>query len=117
MNLHIGSCDIQRKKENTPISWIIAYKYGAMGLLQTIPEWQGEGCAKACINNLAYHLESLNVTPYCFIEDGNVASEALFKTMGFVKTNNVNMNTLKILPAAVLSNLIINIIDKIKLLI
>ena len=53
-----------------------------MGLLQTIPEWQGDGCAKACINNLAYHLESLDVTPYCFIEDGNVASEALFKTMG-----------------------------------
>ena len=23
-----------------------------MGLLQTIPEWRGEGCARACINNL-----------------------------------------------------------------
>ena len=82
------SDEVDKKKKNQLISWITAYKDGGLGLLQTIPEWRGEGCAKACINNLACHLESLDVRPHCFIEDGNISSESLFKKMGFVKTHN-----------------------------
>ena len=88
LNLHVKDCDIDKKNVNKPISWIVAYKYGALGILQTVPEWRGEGCAKACINNLACHLESLGVTPHTHIEDGNTSSLALFEKMGFIKTHN-----------------------------
>ena len=33
-------------------------------MLKTKPEWRGEGCAKACINNLAFHMESIGIVPY-----------------------------------------------------
>jgi len=82
--------DLDTKINKQPISWISAYKYGAMGLLKTSSEWRGEGCAKACINNLAFHMESLGIVPYVYIEDWNVGSISLFEKMGFVKTHNAS---------------------------
>ena len=61
-----------------------------MGLLKTAPEWRGEGCATASIKALAFHMESLGIVPYVYIEDGNTGSTALFEKMGFVKTHNAS---------------------------
>ena len=59
-----------------------------MGLLRTKEEWRGQGCAKACVNNLAYHMmASIGITPYVFIEDYNTDSMKLFEKLGYVKTH------------------------------
>jgi len=68
----------------------LAYKYGAMGLLKTIPEWRGEGCAKACIDTLANHLKALGITPHVYIEADNDGSISLFEKMGYVKAHGAN---------------------------
>ena len=68
----------------------ISHRYGAMGLLKTSSDWRGEGCAKACINNLAFHMESLGIVPYVYIEDWNVGSISLFEKLGFVKTHDAS---------------------------
>lgn len=82
--------DVNVKKKRQPISWIIACKYGAMGLLKTSPEWRGEGCAKACINNLAYHMDTLGITPHVYIEEDNVGSISLFEKLGYVKMHGAS---------------------------
>ena len=61
-----------------------------MGLLKTSPEWRGEGCAKACINNLAYHMETLGITPHVYIEEDNIGSISLFEKMGYVKLHGAS---------------------------
>ena len=61
-----------------------------MGLLKTSPEWRGEGCAKACINNLAYHMDTLGITPHVYIEEDNVGSISLFEKMGYVKMHGAS---------------------------
>ena len=72
------------------MSVLFSSRYGALGLLKTSPEWRGEGCAKACINNLAAHIESLGIVPYVYIEDFNVGSISLFEKMGFIKTHDAS---------------------------
>merc|ERR1712062_824799 len=71
-----------------PVSWIIAYKYGALGLLKTKEEWRGRGCAKSCINALATKLASIGIVPYVYIENFNQNSINLFEKLGYVKAHS-----------------------------
>jgi GNAT superfamily N-acetyltransferase len=72
--------------DRNPVSWILAYKYGALGLLKTRDDWRGQGCAKTCVEALSNRLASIGVTPFAYIEDDNVASINLFKKLGFQET-------------------------------
>lgn len=76
-----------------PISWIMAYKHGALGLLKTREKWRGNGCAAACIKALSKHLLKFGITPYCFIEDFNHTSMRLFEKLGFEKTHDCSWIT------------------------
>ena len=61
-----------------------------MGLLKTKEEWRGQGCAKACINNLSLEMRSHGIIPFVYIEDDNEASKKLFETLGFEKTHTAS---------------------------
>ena len=65
------------------------FRYGAMGLLRTVEDWQGQGCAKASINALAFELTKSGVTPYVYIESFNDASINLFEKLGYRRVCDV----------------------------
>ena len=60
-----------------------------MGLLMTKEEWRGKGCAKKCVQALEEKLISHGITPYCYIEDYNKASNGLYKKLGYEKTHRI----------------------------
>uniref|UniRef100_H3AKR7 Glycine N-acyltransferase-like protein n=1 Tax=Latimeria chalumnae TaxID=7897 RepID=H3AKR7_LATCH len=76
------SCCIMDESGN-PISWIMTYKYNAMGMLYTLPEHRGKGFAKLAICELAKTLHRLGYPVYCYIELENMKSYELFKNLGF----------------------------------
>ena len=61
-----------------------------MGFLKTDDRWRGQGCAQACVNNLAVEMRSHGVVPYVFIEQNNTASLKLFQKLGYEKTHEAN---------------------------
>ncbi|CAB1453682.1 unnamed protein product [Pleuronectes platessa] len=73
--------DAQRR----PVSWILTYASCAMGMLHTLPEHRGKGYAKVLISTMAKRLHTQEYPVYCFIEEENLVSYRLFKTMGFTE--------------------------------
>ncbi|XP_060943086.1 glycine N-acyltransferase [Limanda limanda] len=73
--------DAQRR----PVSWILTYASCAMGMLYTLPEHRGKGYAKVLISTMAKRLHTQDYPVYCFIEEENLVSYRLFKTMGFTE--------------------------------
>ncbi|XP_018606337.1 glycine N-acyltransferase-like protein 3 isoform X2 [Scleropages formosus] len=70
-------------KSGKPVSWILMYQHGAMGLLYTVPEHRRKGYAKLLISIMAKHLLEQGYPVYCFVDEGNEASYRLFTSMGF----------------------------------
>lgn len=71
-------------EQGQPVSWIMVYDYGAMGILYTLPEHRGKGYAKALICTMAKKLFAESQPVFCFIEEDNTLSYKLFKDVGFV---------------------------------
>ncbi|XP_029031246.1 glycine N-acyltransferase-like protein 3 [Betta splendens] len=69
--------------EGRPVSWILTYASCSMGMLYTLPEHRGKGYAKAVIVTLAKRLQAQDYPVYCFIEEENMVSYKLFKSLGF----------------------------------
>ncbi|KAJ8248621.1 hypothetical protein GJAV_G00243970 [Gymnothorax javanicus] len=72
-------------EDGMPVAWILTYPTGAMGLLYTVPEHRGKGCAKILISTLARRLHALGCPVYCNIEEENHVSYQLFTKMGFTE--------------------------------
>ncbi|XP_067845181.1 glycine N-acyltransferase-like protein 3 isoform X2 [Heptranchias perlo] len=66
-----------------PISWLLSYKYSAMGLLYTLPEHRRKGYAKLLVTTMVKTLQKLGYPIYCFIEVENDTSYQLFEKLGF----------------------------------
>lgn len=71
--------------EAKPVSWILTYEYGALGMLYTLPEHRGKGYAKVLVSTMAKRFHAQGYPVYCFIEEGNVVSSGLFKSLGFTE--------------------------------
>lgn len=71
-------------EQGQPVSWIMVYDYGALGILYTLPEHRGKGYAKVLICTMAKKLVAESRPVFCFIEEDNTSSYKLFKDMGFV---------------------------------
>lgn len=69
--------------EANPVSWILTYDYGALGVLYTFPEHRGKSYAKVLISTMAKKFQAQGYPIFCFIEEENVVSYRLFKYMGF----------------------------------
>ena len=67
--------------------------YSSLGLLKTEKEWQGNGCAMACIKVLSNYLKKFGITPHCTIENYNQTSMKLFEKLGFKKTHDCSFIT------------------------
>ncbi|XP_041645978.1 glycine N-acyltransferase-like protein 3 [Cheilinus undulatus] len=68
-----------------PVSWILEYDYGAIGMLFTLPEHRGKGYAKVLICSMARRLHVDRYPVYCFIEEDNALSYRIFKSLGFTE--------------------------------
>uniref|UniRef100_A0A672JJ11 Glycine N-acyltransferase-like protein n=1 Tax=Salarias fasciatus TaxID=181472 RepID=A0A672JJ11_SALFA len=68
-----------------PVSWILVYDYGALGVLYTLPEHRGKGYAKVLISTMAKKLLAESHPVYCYIEEDNSLSYKLFKNLGFIE--------------------------------
>ncbi|XP_029963246.1 glycine N-acyltransferase-like protein 3 [Salarias fasciatus] len=78
------SCCIM-DEHGQPVSWIMVYDYGALGVLYTLPEHRGKGYAKVLISTLAKNLLAERHPVYCCIEEDNSLSYKLFKNLGFIE--------------------------------
>ncbi|XP_027134294.1 glycine N-acyltransferase [Larimichthys crocea] len=71
--------------EGKPVSWIMSYPTCAMGMLYTLPEHRGKGYAKVLVSTMAKRFHAEGYPVYCFIEEENVVSYKLFKSLGFTE--------------------------------
>ncbi|KAJ8248622.1 hypothetical protein GJAV_G00243980 [Gymnothorax javanicus] len=72
-------------EDGMPVAWILTDSTCAMGLLYTVPEHRGKGCAKILISTLARRLHALGYPVYCNIEEENHVSYQLFTKLGFTE--------------------------------
>lgn len=82
MIMNYPSCCVL-DSEGRPVSWILTYTSGAMGMLYTMPEYRRKGYAKALVATLAKKLHSEGYPVFCFIELKNQASYRVFSSLGF----------------------------------
>ncbi|XP_057704194.1 glycine N-acyltransferase-like protein 3 isoform X2 [Corythoichthys intestinalis] len=71
--------------EGQPISWLLVYEYLALGVLYTMPKHRKRGFAKALIQTMAQRLFDQDYPVFCYIEEDNMASYKLFKSLGFIE--------------------------------
>ncbi|XP_069546232.1 glycine N-acyltransferase [Brachyistius frenatus] len=71
--------------EGKPVSWILTYASCAMGMLYTLPEHRGKGYAKVLVSSMTKRQRAQGYPVYCFIEEGNMVSYRLFKSLGFTE--------------------------------
>ena len=70
-------------------SWALTYKYGAIGLMSTRPEFRRRGFAVAVARKISSLLRGAGRTPFCYIVEGNAASERLFgEKLGFARVQS-----------------------------
>ncbi|XP_019948048.2 glycine-N-acyltransferase-like protein 3 isoform X2 [Paralichthys olivaceus] len=72
-------------RQGEPVSWILVYDYGALGLLYTLPEHRGKGYAKVLVSTMAKRFNDEGHPVFCFIEEENMVSYRLFKNLGFTE--------------------------------
>ncbi|XP_072363860.1 glycine N-acyltransferase-like protein 3 isoform X2 [Scyliorhinus torazame] len=77
---------------DNPVSWILTYQYGAMGLLYTLPEHRGKGFAKLLVTKMVKVLQNLGYPIYCFVEEENTKSYQLFEKLGFKEAPDIRFS-------------------------
>ncbi|KAK2922039.1 hypothetical protein Q8A73_001524 [Channa argus] len=88
---HLGLVNQKWKRK----AWILTYSTCAMGMLYTLPEHRGKGYAKALISTMAKKLSAKDYPVYCFIEEQNIISYSLFKSLGFTEDPSCRKTWLK----------------------
>ena len=78
------SSDLNADKQDL-VSWGMIRPYGGIGMLQTIDDHRRRGLGRVVVVQLVKWLRERNCVPYCYIEDDNQASVALFEKLGFRK--------------------------------
>ncbi|XP_077351553.1 glycine-N-acyltransferase-like protein 3 [Festucalex cinctus] len=71
--------------EGRPVSWLLVYEYLAFGVLYTMPEHRNKGYAKALIRNMSQRFLAQSYPVFCYIEEDNMVSYNLFKSLGFIE--------------------------------
>mmetsp|Transcript_23284 Transcript_23284/g.37102 ORF Transcript_23284/g.37102 Transcript_23284/m.37102 type:complete len:287 (-) Transcript_23284:1864-2724(-) len=66
------------------VSWVLACRYGALGMLFTDPKYRGRGFASKVVFALCKRLRfTFGLTPYTYIETHNAPSLKMFSKLGF----------------------------------
>ncbi|TSN48513.1 MAD2L1-binding protein [Bagarius yarrelli] len=71
--------------EGRPVSWVLTYASGAMGVAYTRPEHRGKGFTKAVTTTLVKKLHSEGYPVYCFVEESNLLPYMQLTVKGFTK--------------------------------
>ena len=66
---------------------VVRYEQGAVGMLHTRAEYRGRGYGTALLAQLTQLLQDRHLPCLALIRDGNKASEAVFRKVGWVKAN------------------------------
>ena len=77
------------RKGGEPVSWALTHHDGSIGMVFTLQEHRRKGFAKAVISMLVKKQILAGRMPYCFIVEGNEASQRLFEELGFVEQSKV----------------------------
>ena len=72
-------------RTGVPVAWAITHSDGAMGAMVVTAPWRRKGLGRAVARALAkQHLQAHGgIAPFCYIQTHNVASQALFSSLGF----------------------------------
>jgi len=88
MRIHLG-VGMGIEKDGELIGWGLTHDDGAIGFVYVLPEYRGQGIAKAIVIRIIQQLNENDLPIYCHIEEDNLASITLFEGLGFVKENRI----------------------------
>ncbi len=67
------------------------FRYGAISLLITLPEYRRKGYAQMLVDVISRkYVATTDGSPYGFVHVDNTASQSLFKRMGFKTTHKID---------------------------
>ncbi|KAG8434891.1 hypothetical protein GDO86_013015, partial [Hymenochirus boettgeri] len=73
-------------KSGSPLSWVLCDHYGAMRMLYTVPQERRKGLGSKTCSVLANILQEHGRPVYCHVEEENIPSQLMFKSLGFQET-------------------------------
>lgn len=65
--------------------WVFTHGDGSIGALYTMPEYRRKGLAKAVLHRHVDRETQRGIPRFCYIEEGNDASAALFSSFGWTR--------------------------------
>ena len=68
--------------DQEPVGFIGEHGEGSMGMLFVLPEYRGQGFAKALESSLINFTLQKGFTPFCQVEEGNGVSQRLQEALG-----------------------------------
>ncbi|XP_061645447.1 glycine N-acyltransferase-like protein 3 [Phyllopteryx taeniolatus] len=71
--------------QGQPVSWLLLYEYLAMGMLYTLPEHRQKHYATVLVYTMAQRLLAEGYPVFCYIEEDNLVSNKLVKSLGLIE--------------------------------
>ena len=71
--------------EGVPAAWALVHYDGSIGMVHTLEAHRRKGYARVVVSALVEKRFRAGRAPYCFIVEGNHASERLFEDLGFFR--------------------------------
>ncbi len=79
-----GICEAIAKRPSSalfvdgkPVCWCILHEDNSLGMLYTLPEYRKKGYALEVMTHLVHQVIDSGIMPFCYIVNGNTASESL----------------------------------------
>ena len=70
-------------RNNAVAGWVLVQHYGAIGMLNVLPEYRGQGLAQLLVQRLTDELQSRGLSSFAYIELENDPSFRVFEKSGF----------------------------------
>ncbi len=70
-------------------SYVVVHANGSIGMLHTEERFRGRGLARAVVSSLVEKQFARGRAAYCYIVEGNAASERVFESLGFKRVADV----------------------------
>jgi ribosomal protein S18 acetylase RimI-like enzyme len=84
---------VLRDQNGEPQAWAFVHTDGSIGTVHVRAQQRGRGIGCLLVSRLLAELRDKGYSAYCFIEDDNATSSALFNKLGFVRVDDVIWTT------------------------
>ncbi|KAM8924646.1 glycine N-acyltransferase-like [Pelodytes ibericus] len=74
--------------DGIPVSWVLCDHYSAMRMLYTVPQHRRKGLGMKVSTKLAQALRMQQRPVYCHVEEQNIPSQLMFKSLGLQETTS-----------------------------